>query len=604
MKLLSVISLTALLLLLSISHVQAAVSISSQSTTLTAGSTKSLYIYGTTRQVTWSSGNRSVAKVTSSGKVSAIAPGTATITAAVAGKKLYCRITVIQISRRYAILEKGYTKQLKVNGTTKTVTWVSGNKAVATVSSLGKVTAKAAGTATITASVAGKKLYCKITVLQISPKNTTMSVGDVKILKVYGTSKTVSWTSDHNTVATISGAGKVSAKGSGTVTITAAVAGIKMKCNIIVNKPEVTVSESSIPDSILQSRKMIGYYASWSRYTGFTPDKIEAGKLTHINYAFANIGSDLRIIPGDPYVDEANIKQLNALKSTYPNLKTLISVGGWTWSGRFSDAVLTEASRAAFADSCLDFLIKYGFDGVDIDWEYPVSGGLSTNTHRLGDKHNFTLLMKTLREKLDARGLLDGKHYILSFAGAAGSWYTNQIELGQVMQYADYVNVMTYDMSGTWDSFTGFNAPLYQDTSAAAPASQIAAASVITNYINGGATRDKIVMGVPFYGHYYQAVAGSNNGLYQTFSGGGSISYSKIASTYLNNPEYQYFYNSASMVPWLFNGSMFISFDDRKSIAAKAGYILDQGLSGAMIWELSGDPDHTLLDALYDGLSR
>jgi hypothetical protein len=123
--------------------------------------------------------------------------------------------------------------------------------------------------------------------------------------------------------------------------------------------------------------KVVGYYAAWAAYSGYTPDKIDATKLTHINYAFANIGSDLKITLGYPDIDPANISRLNSLKQINPALKTIISIGGWSWSERFSDAALTDASRTSFADSCVDFIVKYGFDGAEIDWEYPVSGGPS-----------------------------------------------------------------------------------------------------------------------------------------------------------------------------------------------------------------------------------
>ncbi len=110
--------------------------------------------------------------------------------------------------------------------------------------------------------------------------------------------------------------------------------------------------------SNLQIGKLVGYYAAWAAYYNYYPNQIDARKLTHINYAFANIGSDLKITLGYPDVDASNIKLLNSLKQTNPDLKTMISVGGWNWSGKFSDAALTEETRIAFADSCVDFIKK------------------------------------------------------------------------------------------------------------------------------------------------------------------------------------------------------------------------------------------------------
>ena len=370
----------------------------------------------------------------------------------------------------------------------------------------------------------------------------------------------------------------------------------------IVEEPtiEEPVEEDSTPDS---TTRVVGYYAAWAAYSGFTPDKIDASKLTHINYAFANIGSDLRITMGYPDRDPSNFAMLNQLKEKYPHIKTIIAVGGWSWSGRFSDVALTETSRNIFADSVVDFIVKHGFDGVDIDWEYPVSGGLSTNVRRPEDKQNFTLLLRTLREKLDARGQKDGKDYILTFAGAAGSWYVNNTELHKIHQYVDFANIMTYDIHGTWDRYTDFNAPLYNNKDAS-PQYKWSVDSSIKAWVNAGFPKEKLVMGVPFYGYIYHNVPNVNNGLYQTFSNGSSITYRNIAANYLNNPEFTRYYHTESMVPWLFNGSTFISYEDEESIGLKAQYIQLNGLGGAMIWELSHDPNRVLLNALYNGLHQ
>lgn len=344
--------------------------------------------------------------------------------------------------------------------------------------------------------------------------------------------------------------------------------------------------------------KVVGYYAAWAAYSGFTPDKIDASKLTHINYAFANIGSDLKISMGYPDIDPVNFTKLNSLKQINPNLKTLIAVGGWTWSARFSDAALTDVSRTAFADSCVDFIVKYGFDGVDIDWEYPVSGGLSTNVYRPEDKQNFTLLLQKLRERLDIRGQLDGKKYILSFAGGAGNFYLNNTEMGSLHQYVDFANIMTYDIHGTWDKYTDFNAPLYNNNDAS-PQYKWSVDASVNAWLKTGFPAEKLVMGVPFYGYKYNSVVNENNGLYQTYSGGTSIGFASIKANYLNGSSYTRYFHAASLVPWLFNGSTFISYEDEQSMGLKTQYVKSKGLGGAMIWELSQDPDRVLLNSLY-----
>ena len=353
----------------------------------------------------------------------------------------------------------------------------------------------------------------------------------------------------------------------------------------------------------LQTGKLVGYYAAWAAYYNYYPNQIDAGKLTHINYAFANIDSDLRITLGYPEVDPDNIKLLNSLKQTNPDLKTLISVGGWNWSGRFSDAALTEETRTAFADSCVDFITKYGFDGVDLDWEYPVSGGLKENARRGEDKQNFTLLLKKIREKLDTRGAVDNKHYLLTIAGGADRSYIDHVELPKLAQYLDYANVMTYDLHGYWDSHTDLLAPLY-DNSDSSPQYKMSVDSAVTAWLNASFPAEKLVMGIPLYGYIYSSVNDSNNGLYQTFGGSNSIGYQEIKENYLNKTGYTNHFHSQSKVPWLFNGTIFISYEDPESIGYKSDYIKSKKLGGAMVWELSQDPEGELVSALYHGLKQ
>ncbi|MFU0828123.1 MAG: hypothetical protein ACFWTJ_11490 [Lachnoclostridium sp.] len=128
--------------------------------------------------------------------------------------------------------------------------------------------------------------------------------------------------------------------------------------------------------------------------------------------------------------------------------------------------------------------------------------------------------------------------------------------------------------------------------------------SSINSWINAGFPKEKIVMGVPFYGHIYKAVTNANNGLNQAYSGGSSISYANIEANYLNAVGFQRFFHDTARVPWLFNGTAFITYDDEQSMAEKAVYIKEKGLNGAMIWELSQDSRGKLLNTLYQELNK
>ncbi len=383
--------------------------------------------------------------------------------------------------------------------------------------------------------------------------------------------------------------------------------------------------------SLPAEKRIIGYYTAWSVYgrNYHVPD-IPADKLTHINYAFANISADGECVLGDPYADidkfyegdswdpgvlRGSFNQLIKLKQQHPNLRTLISVGGWTWSGRFSDVALDTTSRERFASSCVAFMQQYGFDGIDIDWEYPVGGGLAGNTTRPEDKHNYTLLLGELRSRLAALSATTGEDYLLTIAAPAGPGIMANLEIADLAGVVDWINVMTYDFHGSWSPFTNFNAPLY--ASSTDPSTdpdvreRLNASSATQAYVEAGAPSNKVVLGVPFYGRGWAGVADQNHGLYQSFSSlpvgtweAGVFDYADLEVNYL--PTYQRYVHAEAQVPWLYSpqAGVMISYDDPESLTRKAQYVLQHGLGGVMFWELSADTsDSALLDAIGDALA-
>ncbi|MDD2534044.1 MAG: glycoside hydrolase family 18 protein [Eubacteriales bacterium] len=351
--------------------------------------------------------------------------------------------------------------------------------------------------------------------------------------------------------------------------------------------------------------RIIGYYGGWKSLEGYTPDNIDGSKLTHVLYAFAYIDSNMRIGMGSTQYDPSNFAKLRALKERNPHLKTLISVGGWDWSGRFSDAALTEDSRTTFANSCVDFILKHGFDGVDLDWEYPVRGGQAGNIKRPEDKQNFTLLMQKIREKFDAQSAKDGRPYLLSFAGGGTTDYSNDVELDKLGQIVDFAMIMSYDYHGKWDPRTDFNAPIYAVPHSPKYQINYTIDTTVNNWLNRGMPAEKLVLGVPFYGIKYVGVTSADNGgFYQDFDTGWAIAYKDIAEKYLTNGSYTRYFHDIAKVPWLFDGSTFISYDDPESIGIKVDYIHNRGLGGAMIWQLAQDDSHgTLMNALFNAMN-
>ena len=347
--------------------------------------------------------------------------------------------------------------------------------------------------------------------------------------------------------------------------------------------------------------RVVGYYAEWKKQ--YTIEKIPADKLTHVNYAFAII-KDGKCAMRMPALSKANFPKLVELKKSHPRLQTVISVGGWADSEKFSDAALTDESRKTFAKSCADFAGDNGFDGVDIDWEFPVSGGDTDHVARPEDKRNFTLLLAELRAQLDARGKTDNKRYVLTIAAPAGG--LQRMEVDQIHRYLDFINLMTYDFAGPWSETTGFNAALHP---VPGHPEQASASASVEAYLKAGVPADKIVLGVPFYGRGWTGVKDADNGLFQPRDDKAAKDARVGGSDYRNLKELQRpakrFWHEQAMVPYVWNPQthVFITYDDPESLRAKASYARETKLGGVMFWELEHDDEQSsLLNALHEGL--
>lgn len=240
---------------------------------------------------------------------------------------------------------------------------------------------------------------------------------------------------------------------------------------------------------------------------------------------------------------------------------------------------------------------------MDLDWEYPVSGGMAGNHNRPQDKQNFTLLLQTLREQLDAQGRKDGKSYLLTIAGAVSSSYLDRIELTRILPLVDYIFLMSYDMHGPWDTFADFNAPLYTP-SGSTPHYQNSVNDAIHLYLRRGASASKLVLGMPFYGYKYQGVSKEGNGLYSRFSSASSLGYAQLVKGYIDKAGYSRFEHKETGVPYLYGNNTFISYDDPASIAAKVRLARQKGLAGVGAWSLPHDSGGDLLDSAYRALQN
>lgn len=348
---------------------------------------------------------------------------------------------------------------------------------------------------------------------------------------------------------------------------------------------------------------VVGYYAGWSSYQGYTPDQLPAQSLTHINYAFAMIDpSSGELALGDPAHDLENLSALRSLRMEYPHLKLLISVGGWDYSTYFSDVASTAGGRDRFARSCASFLSEQQLDGIDLDWEYPVSGGLSGTVHRPEDRENFTLLLQAIREHLDKQGEKDGRDYLLTIAGAADKGYLRNIQPQAVAEIVDHIFLMAYDIHGPWDRYADFNAPLYTP-SEKSPQYRNSVADSVQAYLDAEVPAEKLVLGMPLYGYLYQGVNGRNNGLFSTYASAKSVSYNILAGKYLSDSSYRQLWHQEAQVPYLYGNGIFLSYENQQSMAAKGALAQELGLKGIGFWELSQDRNASLVESACAALT-
>jgi len=356
----------------------------------------------------------------------------------------------------------------------------------------------------------------------------------------------------------------------------------------LVASPAKSAHQKTLPPQI------IAYI--FPRNRALQPAEIAAKQLTRVNYAFANI-QDGRIVTGSP-ADEANFATLVSLKQQNPTLGVLVSVGGWLWSGNFSDMALTKESRSRFIESVVEFVDHYKLDGLDIDWEYPGMIGAG-NRFRPEDKRNYTLLVKELRERFNREQSRLGRTLLLSVAAGASTEFIAHTEMGRVQRYLDSVNLMAYDYyePGS-EKISGNHAPLY--TNPADP-KRVSADRSVLEFEHAGVPPRKIVLGVPFYGHVWGDVGPTDHGLFQpgvpvpnAFANYGNIVTSMLQQGFTR------YWDAAASVPYLYSEQkrQFVSYEDTESLALKCAYVRRKRLAGVMFWEYMGDPTGALLSTI------
>ncbi|HBF39595.1 MAG TPA: glycoside hydrolase, partial [Firmicutes bacterium] len=397
------------------------------------------------------------------------------------------------------------------------------------------------------------------------------------------------------------------------------------------------------------SKRLVVYFPNWGTYNSahksITVGMIPWSKVTAVNHAFFEVDSSYKLASTDTYADydkwfdhsegwdtgdlRGHFGEYKYYKTQYPDVKIIVSVGGWTRGENFHAMALTAANRAIFIQSVVDFLKQYTFiDGIDLDWEYPgVNRAADPNDqYDKGcpggpeDTANYTALLKELRAGLNNNGF---SSKLITVAAPAGC---DKLELQQpdiYAQYVDWLNVMTYDFHGAWETTTNNATPLYvnpNDPSATSPTDiknkynvDYAMRNLRDNY---HISSDKLNVGTPFYSRGWKNVTGGTNGMFASASGapvgswdnaaspGGQYPYSEL-KTMENASGYVKYRDQYAMTPWLYNSSLGVtlSYEDETSLSTKCDYINSNSFGGLVVWEISGDDaNYTLTNLAYNKL--
>ncbi|KAF5024622.1 hypothetical protein F66182_3386 [Fusarium sp. NRRL 66182] len=342
-------------------------------------------------------------------------------------------------------------------------------------------------------------------------------------------------------------------------------------------------------------RRVVGYIEGWASTRScdkFTPSDIPDGVYTHINFAFASIDpKTFKIVPASSK-DPELYRELTRKKKIDPKLKVFIAIGGWAFNDpgptvtTFSDIARSDANQRAFIRSLISFMATYGFDGVDIDWEYPAA---EDRQGRAEDFDNLPTFLSNIKSALKQSGERNG----LSIAIPASYWYLQHFDLEKMSKYVDHFNVMTYDFHGAWDtpkSWLGNHLNSHTNLTEIRDAFDL----LWRNKVDP----DQVNMGLAFYARTFSASSTSCMSPGCLFDAGGPAERCSNAVGVMSNPEIMRKLggkigsgelDKTAAIKALKFGSTWLTYDDVDTWKLKLDFARSQCLGGAMVWAISQD---------------